>query len=69
MILAVVYQNTLPKSVDCVATASEFVDSNLMFISDYEFIQPQQVIITTDTLLIPSRLKIEDYTIWKNDIM
>lgn len=51
MILAVVYQNTLPKAVDCVSVSTEFQENILIFKNDFDHLNSDQEIININTTL------------------
>lgn len=70
MILAVSYQNTLPKTLDCVINVQIF-DNNVqagIIMADYNALNPSQTIITNQTMLNPISLPVSDYSTWRKAI-
>lgn len=68
MLVAVVYQNTLPKSVDCTSVAQLFIDDISTFKADYDNISSGQTIIDVDSELTFSSIPVADFTTWKESV-
>eukprot|EP00801_Mesodinium_rubrum_P000447 Mrub_00447.p1 GENE.Mrub_00447~~Mrub_00447.p1 ORF type:complete len:1049 (+),score=163.44 Mrub_00447:160-3147(+) len=68
MLVAVVYQNTLPKSVDCTSVAQLFIDDISTFKADYDNISSGQTIIDVDSELTVSSIPVADFTTWKESV-
>lgn len=68
MISVVVYKSTLPTTVDCNVKATMFKTNIDLIKSDYDAIQTDQTIITSDTLLNRSSLPISKFIEWRTSV-
>lgn len=65
MIVAVAFQNTLPKTVDCVLTSELFVNKIDVVVSDYTTLDSTQTGITPTTELTLTSLPLDEFTAWR----